>query len=515
MDDLSYYDQLRFLLPKLPLLLRTAALHLLGLSATSAKRALRTELIVAVLRCLLAAPHASVTRQQRSSAASEQPVKPYMWVARTTFPAPPEPDVRDALVRACGELAPAPAPATKEKDSGGGDGGGGVECVAVSGEWTAARLDRGDSQSSSSLPVPPAELSEKETFSAMQTALSTPVTILYFHGGAHYMCDPGTHRVPVYRLARRSGGRALSIRYRLSPQHPFPAALLDALVAYLALLYPPPDALHAPVRAEQVVLAGDSAGGNLVFALLLLLLHFRRSTAADGTTPSGPPLSFHGHSIPSLSSIPLPAAIAANSPWLDLTRCMPSTVANLPYDYLPSPAASSALTLPPCDAWPARPPRAELYCTAAQLRHPLVSPLAADIAAWAGAPPVYMLVGQELLTDEAAVVAARLARADSAGPVVWEQWEAMPHCFALLLGSAPETRRAFDSWAAFCRHAVVSPETLSSSGVWVASPSGKMTTVPVGGLKIPSDDVVEQLMLSAEQAKSAELRKLLEPSSKL
>ena len=66
----------------------------------------------------------------------------------------------------------------------------------------------------------------------------SPVTVLYFHGGAYYLLDPSTHRPTTKKLAKLTGGRCYSVRYRLAPQNPFPAALLDALVSYLTLLYP-------------------------------------------------------------------------------------------------------------------------------------------------------------------------------------------------------------------------------------------------------------------------------------
>jgi len=81
--------------------------------------------------------------------------------------------------------------------------------------------------------------------------------IFYLHGGGFYLCDPATHRLTTKKLAKLTGGRCYSVRYRLAPQHPFPAALLDLLVSYLTLLYPPPGAFHEAVRPETLALAGD------------------------------------------------------------------------------------------------------------------------------------------------------------------------------------------------------------------------------------------------------------------
>ncbi len=86
------------------------------------------------------------------------------------------------------------------------------------------------------------------------------------------LMDPSTHRLPTSTLAQQTHGHCLSVRYRLSPQHPFPSALLDAFVAYLSLVSPPTNSFHSSVPPAEIVLAGDSSGANLAASLLLLLL---------------------------------------------------------------------------------------------------------------------------------------------------------------------------------------------------------------------------------------------------
>lgn len=78
-------------------------------------------------------------------------------------------------------------------------------------------------------------------------------------------------RYSIWRYARKTGGRAFAVSYRLSPQYPFPCALSDALASYLYLIRPPPGAKHRPVDPRRLTLAGDSAGGGLVLALLCLI----------------------------------------------------------------------------------------------------------------------------------------------------------------------------------------------------------------------------------------------------
>lgn len=88
--------------------------------------------------------------------------------------------------------------------------------------------------------------------------------ILYLHGGAFIACSPRTHRAITTRLAMTSGAPVFAARYRLAPEHPFPAAAEDAALAYRWLL----DCGYAP---EQIVVAGDSAGGHLALDLALEL----------------------------------------------------------------------------------------------------------------------------------------------------------------------------------------------------------------------------------------------------
>jgi acetyl esterase/lipase len=91
-------------------------------------------------------------------------------------------------------------------------------------------------------------------------APARPGSILYLHGGAYCVGSPATHRALTSRLARVTGLPVFAADYRLAPEHPFPAALDDAIAAYRAL------------RADgPVILMGDSAGGGLALATALAL----------------------------------------------------------------------------------------------------------------------------------------------------------------------------------------------------------------------------------------------------
>lgn len=270
--------------------------------------------------------------------------------------------------------------------------------------------------------------------------------------------DPCTHRVPVAHLSRRTGSPVLSVRYRLAPQNPFPAALVDALTAYLSLIHPPPGSLHEPVPANKIVLAGDSAGGNLSLVLVQTLLTLKRGSRA---------IRFHGKEV----ELELPAGVATISPWCDVTRSMPSAIHNAKYDYLDMPVQPpedpeektpfSPLPFPPDSLWPMSPPRVDMYTNANTVLHPLASPLAAAPELWKGAPPIFVSTGEEGLTDEGLILARRVHQAGV--PVVAEQFEGMPHCHGLIMISTPAGKRFFEGLAGFCCDAVAGRVTATGS----------------------------------------------------
>lgn len=111
-------------------------------------------------------------------------------------------------------------------------------------------------------------------------------TILYFHGGSYVVGSPETAMSLTGNLVTKTGFRAFSLDYRLAPEHPFPAVIEDGLSAYRALL----DSGEDP---SAIAFAGDSAGGGLTVTTCL--------AARD-------------------AGLPMPAAIVAFSPGLDMTR---------------------------------------------------------------------------------------------------------------------------------------------------------------------------------------------------
>lgn len=445
----------------MPFLLQTAASHTLGLSSTSSKWDLRTELITKLIRNLMSSPKPSPISKQQHLTTQDPGIKGRLWISKVTIP-PPERDVLQSLLQVIDALTTGQEVYT-------------VPSVApVTAEWTGFR-------SSASHHQPRPDLTERQHYDRLMAETTSPVTVLYFHGGAYYLMDCASHRPVCARIARLTGGRCLSVRYRLAPQHPFPSALLDALIAYLSLLSPPPGSFHAAVPARHVVFAGDSSGGGLALALVQLLLQLQGQT-----------IRFHGSDV----SLDLPAGVAANSPWVDITRGLPSVRTNIPFDYLPEPPTNEHVqSFPPCPAWPTTPPRGDLLCDVSMLAHPLVSPAATRT--WAGAPPLWMVYGTETLLDEGKVLARRAAA--EGVPVVWSEYEAMPHCFAMVVEHLSISKGVFREWTQFMTD-VVEGKEISTHGKWIQAKTGKEVEVDVKNLLPELDEEdVERLMREAKE----------------
>lgn len=297
--------------------------------------------------------------------------------------------------------------------------------------------------------------------------------------------DPCTHRVPVSHLSKLTGAPILSVRYRLAPQHPFPSAIVDALTAYLSLIAPPPGSFHEPVPASKIVISGDSAGGNLSLALLQTLLSLRRVC---------PTVRFHGKDVP----IELPAGLATISPWCDVTRSMPSVEYNAVYDYLDPPSQRPEtgvfrpLPIPEDEIWPCNPPRVDIYANANALLHPLTSPLSARKELWKDAPPIFITIGEESLSDEGLILARKIHQAGA--PVVTEQFEGMPHCFGLIMVGTPAGRRFFKSLSQFCRDAAAARVSPSPNLTYIGFGLQNTKEIPLDHAASVSDEQADELM---------------------
>lgn len=225
--------------------------------------------------------------------------------------------------------------------------------------------------------------------------------ILFLHGGAFFSGSPRTHRHMAAILAGHAGARALVPDYRLAPEHRFPAGLEDALAAYRSLL----DGGYSP---RHIVLAGDSSGGGFVFSLLLRLDE---------------------------AGLPQPAAVAAFSPWVDLTARARSIRRNAFRDVM-LPARRFADVV-------------GYYLQGRPATDPLASPVLGHFAL---PPPALILASQdELLTDDATNMAETLRR--HGGDVELELWPGLPHAWPIFAGHLPEADRALERAGRFlARH---------------------------------------------------------------
>ncbi|KAG8631665.1 hypothetical protein KVT40_000805 [Elsinoe batatas] len=446
MEDASYAALAKFILPKVPSMLRAAAAHSLSLSPTSSTWDLHTTLQVTVLRSMLITDKPAPLGKTQALTLKDPGPKGKLWTAPATIPAPNDDGTREAVFRAIADMGTGQETYTKPDNAD----------LPV--EWTGFRSEA----KSANEPLPEG-LSARERYDKLMADPNrkSDTTVLYFHGGAYYLCGFTTHRVPISRLAKACGGRALAVQYRLAPQAAFPSQLIDALNAYLYLLYPPEGSFHEPVKSSSIVFAGDSAGGNLAFALLQLLLQLHRSNKV----PTKPPtVRYNGREV----AVPLPAGVSGLSAWLDITRSSPSLIDNAKYDYLPPPKADDAkVAFPKDDIWPTTPPRGDVFCDLSLLDHPLVSPLVAKD--WSGAPPLWLMSGDEMLYDEDAVLAVRAK--EQGVTVQWEHYEAMPHVFSMLLPHLATSDTCYKNWGDFARKCVEGG--IQGKSILIRAKSGK------------------------------------------
>jgi acetyl esterase/lipase len=221
-------------------------------------------------------------------------------------------------------------------------------------------------------------------------ASSDSTTLFYLHGGGYSIGSVNTHATLISQIARTARARAFAIDYRLAPEHPFPAALDDAVTAYRWLL-------SQGIDAKSIVIAGDSAGGGLTAATLLALRD---------------------------SGDPLPGGAVLLSAWTDLAGTGESQKTRAELD-------------PMIPAFEGVSPMAEWYIGTGSATDPLISPLYGDFN---GLPPLLVHVGDHevLLSDSTRYTEkARAAGAD----VTLKVWDEMIHVFQFF-PMLPEAQQA-------------------------------------------------------------------------
>ncbi len=221
--------------------------------------------------------------------------------------------------------------------------------------------------------------------------------LIFLHGGGYMVGSLDSHRHVVARAGQEARARTLALAYRLAPEHPFPAALDDAVTAYRFVL-------KQGMAPERIALCGESAGGGLALATAL-----RLREAGD----------------------PLPGCLWLASPWVDLAL-----------------RGTSLRTKAAADPLIQRPYLSELatsYLNGADPEDPLVSPLYGDLR---GLPPMLIQVGSdETLLDDAVRLAGA---AGSAGvSVTLRIWPAMIHAWHLFFPQLAEGRAALAEAGSF------------------------------------------------------------------
>ena len=217
-------------------------------------------------------------------------------------------------------------------------------------------------------------------------------TVLYFHGGVYVMGDAFLAADLASQVGRRTRAKVISVDYRLAPEHPYPAAVDDALAAYEALL-------HTGTAPSDIAFAGESAGGGLAIATLV--------NARD-----------HG--------LPRPAAAFVMSPYADLTLAGATMETKRGADPLLSPPALRA--------------RVTDYTSGQDAALGLISPIFADLS---GLPPLIIQAGtHEVLLDDAIRLARQAATADV--EVTLDVTPGVPHVFQAYYPILDEAAAALD-----------------------------------------------------------------------
>jgi acetyl esterase/lipase len=232
----------------------------------------------------------------------------------------------------------------------------------------------------------------------------TERVLLYLPGGAYVVRMPNTHTGMVSRLCHNANARALMAYYRLAPEHPFPACLEDALLAYRWLL-------RQGIDPQQIIIAGDSAGGGLTLSTLLAIKERK---------------------------LPMPACAYMLSPLLDVSDHAPSRWKNALSD--------TALSAPKARALNPRP----LYLGENAPDDPLVSPINGNFA---GLPPMYVQVSDsEMLLDDSLRLARRAHIYDVEVSV--DIWRKVPHVWQAM-AFLPESLEALEKAGAYIRNHVL------------------------------------------------------------
>lgn len=256
---------------------------------------------------------------------------------------------------------------------------------------------------------------EYENFCGTWVTPPEPVSnrvVLFLHGGGYAFYPRGFYDNLSAMIAMEAKARLFALDYRLVPEHRFPSQLMDASAAYLWLL-------HSGVHSADILLVGDSAGGNLALALLLSL--------RDAKSP-------------------LPACAICLSPATDFG----ATVLNMER------AELDWITPQMAQTW------ADWFCDRSQRSNPLISPVNADLR---GLPPIYVQAGGvEILLPPMQAFAERAER--HGVDIALDIWPEMPHDFAAFGYGVPQSAEALRRLGqVIAQHMSSSPKSESFPGL--------------------------------------------------
>jgi len=233
----------------------------------------------------------------------------------------------------------------------------------------------------------------------------TETAVLYLHGGGYTLCSSATHRGLTGVIALASKSRLLVPNYRLAPEHPFPAALEDALSAYHWLL------THG-IAPQHIAIGGDSAGGGLALATAISLRD---------------------------SGDPLPAALFLLSPWTDLTFSGESFHTRRAVDPIFGGEDENI-----------EPGFAPAYLGQENPSNPLISPLLSDLH---GLPATIIHVGDdEILLDDSTRLEKKMKAAGV--DVRIRVWDELWHVFQAFVPILPEARQSVAEIGEFIRRRI-------------------------------------------------------------
>ncbi|MBN9557751.1 MAG: alpha/beta hydrolase [Alphaproteobacteria bacterium] len=224
--------------------------------------------------------------------------------------------------------------------------------------------------------------------------------LLYLHGGGYVIGSPTSHRHLVALISRESGLPVFSADYRLAPEHPFPAAVDDAVAACDGMI-------KSGITPANIAIAGDSAGGGLTAAALVAIRDRK---------------------------LPRPGAGVMISPWSDLSLSGASHKTRKDRDPMVGGEGLSGMLT--------------AYAGTADVKHPLISPAFADLK---GLPPLLIQVGSEEVLHDDAVMLRDRAEADGVD-VSFESWGGMVHVWPLFHPILGEGRDAVARIGSFLRN---------------------------------------------------------------